>query len=680
MNKQDYLSLVEDLNGHNYHYYTLDKPIISDKEYDALYDKLLKIEKENPEWITLDSPSHKIGGEILSEFQKKEHTTQLYSLDKAQTYDELKKFFDDISKTIGKKDIKFTVELKFDGLTSIIKYQNGLLNEGRTRGNGKIGEVITPQIKTIKSVPLKLKNQNTFEIQGETYMPKDIFEKLNANLEKEYRTKRNIHGELTNIQKEELKELKFKNSRNAAGGSLRNLDPKVTSERDLDLFVYNIPYFENMDFQTQTEMMEFLKEQGFKTNPYFHTIKSVEEAITLIEDMVHKRPSLNYDIDGMVFKVDNIHYRDILGFTSKFPKWAIAWKFEAEQAETKLIDVLIETGRTGKVTPIGILQPVEIAGATISKVTLNNFEWIEEKGLKKALGTNVIVRRSNDVIPEILFAPDGDKGEEIKAPEKCPSCNSILEKDGVHLFCRGTNCPSQSIGKIVHYTSREAMDIDTFSIKTAEQLWDNGLIKNISDIYKLKYDDLINLERFGKRKADKLLEAIEKSKEKPLEAFLYGLGIPMAGKGTIERLLRYYNDIEGISNLTINQLSEIEDIGEIVASNIYNFFRDGSNLNMLSELRKLGVKMEHIKKESLSDNFENLVFVVTGTMPSGKKRKDIEDMIQKNGGKISKSVGPKTDFLIAGEDAGSKLEKAKKIEEKLEKKIIISEEEFYNML
>ena len=681
MSKTQYEQLVEQLKEYNYHYYTLDNPLVSDKEYDTLYDELIALESQHPEWITPDSPSQRVGGEVLDGFEKKEHTTPLFSLNKAQTYQELRKFFDDVYKAINKPNITFTIELKFDGLTSILRYENGQFVEGRTRGNGKIGEVITAQLKTIKSIPMTIPFKSTIELQGETYMPKDRFEQVNAQIEQEYRAKIGNFGALSEAEEAMLKDLKFKNARNAAGGSLRNLDTKITASRGLDTFLYNIPYAEDTTFSSQMMMMQFFREQNIKTNPYFHTVETADEAIEFIEKMVLERPNLNYDIDGMVIKVDNAVYRDLLGFTSKHPKWAIAWKFEAEQAETRLTSIVVETGRTGKITPVGLLEPVEIAGATVSRATLNNFEWIEERGLKYALGATVLVRRSNDVIPEILGVVDGEVGEEILTPSACPECGTELVKDGVHLFCKNHEyCPAQQIGKIIHFGSRDAMNIDTFGEETAEQLWDAGLIRSVTDLYTLQVEDLLTLERFAKRKAEKLVQAIENSKTRPLEAFLFGLGIRMVGKGTVERLLRYYDSIEKIAAANVNELREIEDIGDVVAESIYEFFHHPNNQEMLATLKKLGVEMNHEVKETTGNQLDGLVLVVTGTMPSGRSRNDIENLIKEHGGKTSNSVSDKTNYVVVGEDAGSKEDKARAIEIKTGRKLILSEDELLEML
>lgn len=681
MSNSRYEEIISQLNDYNHHYYTLDKPIISDQEYDRLYDELITMEKANPNLVTNHSPSQRVGGDVLSLFKKKKHTTLLYSLDKAQTYEELRKFFVDVLKAVGKGPIRFTMEQKMDGLALILRYENGKYVEARTRGNGKIGEIITEQARTIKSIPLTIPFLGTLEVQGEVFMPNHQFVLLNEQIEKEYRTKTNNFGDLSDVDIAALKELKFKNARNATGGSLRNLDPKVTASRKLDVYLYNVPFIEGKQFSSQSEMMNFLGTNGFKVNPYFHLFETVEEAISLIDEMVLIRPTLNYDIDGTVVKVDSAVARDTLGFTSKYPKWAIAWKFEAEQTETILRSVVIETGRTGKIAPVGLLEPVELGGVTVKRATLNNYEWIEEQGLKFSLGATVIVRRSNDVIPEILGLTGDDVGTELVIPTHCPSCSSLLEKNGAHLFCtQYDTCPAQQIGKITHFGSRDAMNIDSFSDKTAEQLWHAGLLTNIVDLYRLKVEDLLPLDRFDVKKATKLIEAIKSSKDRPLEAFLFGLGIRNVGKGTVERLLRYYDSIEKISQASITDLMEIEDIGEAVAESIYVFFHDSSNKEKMEELQSLGVLMQHEIPETAGNSLTDMVFVVTGTMPSGKNRTEIETLIKSNGGKTSKSVSTKTTYVVAGDEAGSKLTKAEALEAKTGRKIVLTEDEFLALI
>lgn len=681
MNLTRYEELIAQINKMNFHYYTKDEPLVSDREYDLLYDELLSIEKLNPDWVNNSSPSQLVGGDLLAIFEKKEHTTPLYSLAKAQINEELEKFFKDVLQTVGNPKTIYSLEQKMDGIAFVARYENGYFVEARTRGNGAIGEIITSQIRTIKSIPKEVPYKGTFEIQGEVYMPNDKFTELNQSIENNYRLQIGHPSVLSVEQQEKLHKLLFKNARNATGGSLRNLDTKVTASRGLETYAYNIPYIEGENFSTQTEMMEFLKEQNFAVNPYYFTIETFDEAAEKITEMIAVRPTLNYDIDGMVLKVDRTDYRDRLGFTSKYPKWAIAWKFEAEQAETPLLSVQIETKRTGKISPVGLLEPVEIGGVTVTKATLNNYEWIEERDLKFALGATVIVRRSNDVIPEILGVSGGSVGEELLTPTHCPECESELVKEGVHLYCKNTeNCDAQQIDKIIHFASRNAMNIDTLADKTAEQLWDGKLIRNIVDLYRLKKADLLILDRFGETKADKLLKAIEKSKKQPLSAFIYALGIRHVGEGTVDRLLRYYDTLEKIMSANINDFMEIEDIGDSVAKSLYEYFHNEKTVATLKELNSLGVEMLHHKKETASSLFNDLVFVVTGTMPSGRNRDKIESVIKENGGKISKSISAKTSFLVAGTDAGSKLTKAQQIEEKTKRKIILTEDEFDKML
>lgn len=673
MDKKNYLQLIEKINKFNYHYYTLDEPIVSDKEYDAIYDQLIEFENSNPELIEPNSPSFRVGGDVLDKFEKKEHTTPLYSLGKAQNYDEIKKFYNDVKKVLKKKPI-LTLEQKLDGLSFVLRYENGFLKEARTRGTGKIGELVTEQVKTIKSIPLSIDYKKTLEVQGEVFMPLDKFNSYNDKIAN------NFSLELSKLKKpseDEINKLKnkftpLKNPRNGAAGALRNLDPKITAKRPMDAFLYNIPYIEGKNFDSQMEMMNFLKENNFKTNPYLFETSSLDDLIAKLEEMIEIRSTLNFDIDGMVIKLNNLKERDLLGYTAKFPKWAIAFKFEAIEETTILNKVNWQVGRTGKITPIAELEPVEINGATISRATLNNFDDILRKGIK--IGAEVFIRRSNDVIPEIMGIVDGSIGDDIEQIKNCPECNSVLKEDGAHLFCKNEDyCPAQQIGKIVHFASREAMNIDTFSEKTAEQLWENKIIKNIIDLYKLKKEDLIGLERFAEKKADNLIKAIEDSKEKDLQSFLYALGIRHVGKGTVERILKYYNDIDKIAKLSLDELSEIEDIGEVVAQSLYDFFQDKKNLELIKELKTLGLKMKPVEaKETKSDILKDKVFVITGTL--SQPRKFYEGIIKDNNGSISNSVTKKTDYLLAGEEAGSKMDKAKKLNIK-----ILSEDDFNSL-
>lgn len=674
MNYEEYLDLVETLNKYSYHYYTLDDPIVSDKEYDKKYDLLIQFENSNPAKIVKNSPSFRVGGDVLDKFEKKEHTIPLYSLGKAQSFEEIQKFYSDVQKTLNKK-FNFTLEQKLDGLSFVLKYENGFLVEARTRGTGKIGEVVTEQVKTIKSIPLKINFDKNIEVQGEVFMPLDKFniynEKISDAFSKELKKYPNPSEEI--ISKLKNKFIPLKNPRNGAAGALRNLNPKVTAQRPMDAFLYNIPFIEDYEFSSQVEMMEFLKEQGFKVNPYLFEINSYEEMVEKLKEMETIRPQLNFDIDGMVIKLNNTKDRDLLGYTAKHPKWAIAYKFEAIEETTILKEVVWQVGRTGKITPIAILDPVEINGATITKATLNNINDIIRKNVK--INSEVFIRRSNDVIPEIMGIVEGSIGEDISAPEVCPECGSKIIEDGAHLFCKNSEeCPAQQIGKLVHFAGREAMNIDSFSEKTAEQLWDNNLVRSIKDLYLLKKEDLLSLDRFAEKKADNLIKAIENSKETFLDAFLYGLGIKHVGKGTVERLLRYHNSISEIQKLSVEELSEIEDIGEAVAKSIYDFFHKKKNLDMIEELLSLGISFKQ-KENKMDENgkLKDLTFVITGTL--SQSRKHYETIIKNNGGNVSSSVTKKTSYLLAGEEAGSKKEKALKLGVP-----ILDETNFFNIL
>ena len=680
MSQKRYDELVSQINQHNKFYYTDDNPRISDKEYDALYDEYMSLESSHPEWIQTHSPSRRVGGEMLDKFEKKEHTTALYSLDKAQNFEEVRKFDQDVKK-LAKGPVRYTIEQKLDGLAFIVRYEKGRLIEARTRGTGKIGEVITPQIQTIKSIPLRINYPHILEVQGEVFMPLSQFSSYNEKLKNRYTEEVRVLGYQPapeDINRLLAKYAPLKNPRNGAAGALRNLDPKVTASRPLDAFLYNVPYIEGKTFTSQMEMMEFLKQQGFKTNAYLKETEDIEEIIAHLKQMVDIRPSLNWDIDGMVIKVDDVILRERLGYTSKFPKWAIAYKFEAIEETTQLLDVIWQIGRTGKATPLGILETIDIGGVTVTKATLNNMDDIRRKGVKK--GCDVFVRRSNDVIPEIMGIVEGTDGEDIEEPTKCPECGSPLEHDGAHIFCKNHEaCPAQQIGKIVHFASREAMNIDTFSEKTAEQLFHEGLLRRIEDLYTLKEDDLVHLERFGERKAQKLIKAIETSKKRPLDAFLFGLGIRHSGKGTVERLLRYYDSIEDISKASIEELAQIEDIGGVVAESIHYYFKNPQNQAMIEELQHLGVEMKKAKnKEPAGTTFEGKVFVVTGTL--SKPRKEFEAKIKSEGGIVSGSVTTKTNYVLYGEDAGSKKSKAEELQKKGNAIVLLNEEEFNSLL
>lgn len=668
-----YDEVVKQLTIWNHHYYTLDAPLVSDREYDALYDELLALEAEDPSLITENSPSSRVGGAILEKFEKKPHSVPLMSLDKAQDFERIQKFLEDVQKAT-QKTMSFSLEQKLDGLAFVAKYEEGRLVEARTRGTGKIGEVITEQIRTIPSIPLHIPFAHTLEVQGEVFMPIDRFRRYNERLLMGYHEALELlPSEPTTEQLDSLKRkyAPLKNPRNGAAGALRNLDPKITASRPLDAFLYNVPLIEHQSFSTQEEMMNFLRSQNFKVNPYFYVLDTFDSIREKLEEMIHVRPTLNWDIDGMVLKLNELSPRKTIGNTAKFPKWAIAYKFESIEETTVLQDVIWQIGRTGKATPLAILEPVDFDGVTVSRATLNNMDDIMRKGVQ--IGADVFVRRSNDVIPEIMGIVDNSTGTPIQAPTHCPECNSLLVQDGVHLYCKNhMACPPQQINRIVHFASREAMNIDTLSEKTAEQLWQAGLIHSLTDLYRLQKDDLLQLDRFGEKKAEKLLAAIEISKQQPVEAFLYGLGIRHSGKGTIERLFRHYRSLDEIMKATVSDLLQIEDIGEVVAESLYTFFKDPETLTMIQELTALGFTFSPTVQETQSEKFQNMTFVITGKL--SKPRADIEAYIKEQGGKTSKSVSKKTSYLVAGEDAGSKLAKAQ-----AEDVRIITEDELFTL-
>ena len=667
-----YQELVTLLNQYNHEYYTLDNPSVTDEVYDKLYDELIHIEQSGTVAITPNSPSLRVGGDVLDKFEKAPHTIPLTSLDKAQTYEKLEKFLEDMNKLFP-FSLTFSLEYKFDGSSFVLRYEKGQLIHARSRGNGKIGELITEQVKTIKSIPLSIPYQGTIEVQGEVYCPLDKFQAFNEKqLTLFLQDIAKLPYEPSEKELEKMREKYIlKNPRNGASGAIRNLNPKITATRPLDAFLYNVPHIEGHTFETQKEMMQFLHEQGFKVNPYFEVFSTMEELIPLIEKVKTIRKELNWDIDGMVIKVNECSLREEIGVTQKYPKWAIAYKFEAAEKQTPLLHVPIETGRTGKITPVAEFEPIEFDGVTVTRATLNNFDDIKRKGVK--LGSTIIVRRSNDVIPEVMGIVEGTGEGDIPLPTHCPSCDSPLEKDGVHLFCRNhTDCPAQSIGRFTHFASRDAMNIDTCSEKTVEQLYEAGLIKTFSDLYKLKAEDLVGLERFGKRKAEKLIDAIHVSKTRPLSAVLYALGIRQVGLGTVERLLNRFASLDELIHASLDTLTSVDDVGDIVAKSIYDYFREPKHVALLEELVSLGFTLHHEAKEQASNRFEGKTFVITGTL--SRPRKEIEGYIKENGGKTSGSVSKKTNYLVAGADAGSKLAKAESLSV-----AVVSEEELYTL-
>ena len=653
--------LVEELNKYAYEYYVLGNSSVTDKDYDKKYYELVDLEKETGYKLPY-SPTQRVGDVILPEFKKYTHKARLWSLDKAQTLEEIRewhnrniKFLEEYNRTSDEElpPLKYILTKKFDGLTINLSYEeNGVLVTGATRGTGAIGEDVTAQVKTIKSIPLKIDCHDFLEIHGEAIMTTEAFEKYNSEAD-----------------------TPLKNLRNGAAGALRNLNVAETAKRNLSAFFYDVGYKEGAPFKTYMEMLNFIKVKGFPMDDYIRECKTLDEIQKEIDYIRDIRFDLNYDIDGLVIAIDDIRTRELLGYTVKFPKWAIAYKFEAQEATTKLLDVEWNVGRSGRVSPTAILDPVELAGVTVKRATLNNMDDIARKGVR--LGAEVFVRRSNDVIPEIMgVVPESLEGtKEIEEPKVCPACGAHLVHEGVHIYCENTlGCKPQMVKTIVHFAGREAMNIAGFSEKTAEQLFEKLDIRDISDLYKLEYEKLLDLDKFGPKKAQNLLDAIEKSKDCTLEAFLYSLGIPNVGVKTAKDLVKRFESLENLEKATFEELVSVQDVGDIVARSIIEFFKEERTLKVINELLSLGVNPHYEKKEVLESPFMGKTVVVTGTLEN-YSRTLIKEKLESLGAKVSGSVSKKTDFVIAGEAAGSKYDKAKSLGV-----TILSEEEFENMI
>ena len=652
--------LVEELNRYAYEYYTLDAPSVTDKEYDEKYDKLKALEAET-NYILPYSPTLRVGDGVLEGFTKYNHKARLWSLDKAQSISEIKDWHNRNLKFIKEMNERgenlpsprYVLTKKFDGLTVNLTYnEEGILVNAATRGNGETGEEVSAQVKTIKSIPLKIEGENLFEIHGEAIMTTEAFEKYNKDAK-----------------------TPLKNLRNGAAGALRNLNLKETAKRNLSAFFYDIGYKEGKEFETYEEMLAFIKEKGFPMDDYVSyctTVEEIEEEVKKIEDI---RFDLNYDIDGVVIAIDDIRTRNLMGYTVKFPKWAIAFKFEAQEATTTLLDVEWNVGRSGRVGPTAILEPIDLAGVTVRRATLNNIDDIRRKGVK--IGSEVFVRRSNDVIPEIMGVANADENcKEIEVPEFCPACGAHVIQNGVHYFCENTlSCKPQMVKSIVHYASRDAMNIEGFSEKTAEQLFEKLDMKSIASLYKLNKEELITLEKFGPKKADNLIKAVENSKNCELYRFIYALGIPNVGVKTAKDLVKKFKSLEGIKNATFEELVSVQDVGDTVANCVRDFFNEEKALATIEELLSLGVNPFYEEKVIIqNNNFEGKTVVVTGTMQK-YSRNEMKEKLESLGAKVSGSVSKKTDYVIAGEEAGSKLTKAQDLGVK-----ILTEEEFENLL
>lgn len=640
--REEINQLIEEINRLNYHYYTLDEPLVSDGEYDEIYDRLVKLEGESG-YINENSPTQKVGGEVLENFEKHFHITKLLSQDKAQTYDKLEDWINRANRLRRDynnshddqlEELTFIMEYKFDGLTVNLTYDDGVLVNAATRGNGTVGEEISAQVNTIKSIPKRIEEKSLLEIQGEALMPLSELKKYNEN-----------------------NEVQLKNARNAAAGALRNLNPKETAKRNLTAYFYSIPT-NNLRFKSEEEMLEFLKNQGLQTHPYHKKVNNLDEIIAELERIKEERTTLDILTDGVVIKINDKKTQEVLGSTNKFPRWSIAYKYEAEEFTTTLKEVVWNVGRTGKVTPSAILEPVDFSGVTVTRSTLNNYDDILRKKVK--IGSKVFIRRSNDVIPEILGVVDENQPDtlEIEKPKYCPYCGSELIEGNVHIICPNSiSCKPQLLARMEHFASRNAMDIEGLSEKTISQLMDSLDINEIDDIYDLTYDMLINLDRFGDKKTKNLLNAIEASKKVDLHNFIYAIGIPNVGERTSRDLANKFKSFDRLRDAKEDELVDVEDIGEITAQNIIEYFNDPNIKMSIDILLEKGIEISNPKEDNNSNGLEGMTFVVTGTIEN-YKRDDIKNLIEKNAGKVTGSVSKNTDYVLCGDKAGSKKDKA----------------------
>ena len=657
--KKQINELREKLEYYANKYYDEDKPEITDYEYDMMMNRLKALEKEFPELITKDSLTQKVGGHVKEGFKEVVHKVPLQSLQDVFSFEELREFDDRIKKQAieENEELRYVVETKIDGLSTALEYVDGVFVRGATRGNGLIGEDVTDNLRTIKSIPKVLNEKVTITVRGEVFIGTKEFEKLNE-------------------EQEVLGKKLFANARNAAAGSLRQLNSKVTEKRPLDIFIFNVQKWDDGKFNSHYDELNYLEKLGFNVNPVRILCKNQQEVEEAINKIGEDRENLSFGIDGAVVKVDSLSFREKLGTTYKTPKWAIAYKYPPEAKETILKDIVCQVGRTGVITPMAILEPVKVAGSTISKTTLHNEDFIKEKDLK--IGDTVVIQKQGDVIPEVIKVVKEKrtgKEKDFEMPKVCPVCGAqaVREEGEAATRCIGIECPAQLLRSIVHFVSKEAMDIDGLGYKIVEQLIEKGLIKNIADIYTLSLEDVASLKKNGKKFAGNLIDSIEKSKKQDLFHVINALGIKQVGIKAAKVLAKKYKTMEELSNASFESLALTDDVGEITANNIIEFFAQEQTKDIIERLKNLGVNMESLQEENIDNRFEGKVFVLTGALEK-YSRKEAEDLIEKYGGKTSSSVSKKTSYVLAGEDAGSKLTKAQELGI-----TIITEEEFENM-
>lgn len=630
--------LSELLNKYTYQYYVLNNPEVSDYDFDMLMQELKSLEGQFPELISPVSPTQRVGGVADGRFEKVQHTVQMASLQDVFSVEQVENFINKCKEELESPE--FSVEPKIDGLSVSLEYRNGLLVRGSTRGDGFVGEDVTANLKTIRSIPLKIENAPEFlEVRGEVYMPRNSFLEL--------------------VEKQELNdEQPFKNPRNAASGSLRQKDPKITAERRLDIFIFNIQQCIGRDFKTHTESLDYLKSLGFRTLPSYMKCTEISEVTAEIERIGGNRAEYSFDIDGVVIKVNSLAQREIMGATTKTPKWAAAYKYPPEEKETKLLDIEVNVGRTGAITPVAVFDPILLAGTSVSRAVLHNQDFIDEKDIR--VGDTIVVRKAGEIIPEVLRSVcHGENSAPFKIPDKCPVCGteSVREEGESVVRCPNPECPAQLLKNLIHYASKGAMNIDGLGDANMALLVEKGLVKSPADLYSLKKEQLTELERFGEKSAENLIEAIEKSKSAELDRLVYALGIRNIGQRASTLLCEKFPDMEKLLSASKDDIAEIDGFGDIMADNVVNAFSETHFLELIEKLKNAGVNMKYSKKNISDNRFSGMTFVLTGTLPT-MKRDDAKKLIESFGGKVSGSVSKKTSFVVAGEDAGSKLTKA----------------------
>ncbi len=655
--KSEIEKLRQEIRQHDYYYYVLDQPIISDAEYDSLMRRLIELEEKYPELVTPDSPTQRVGGKPLEGFATVEHPVPMLSLANAFDEGELRDFDRRVCNTVG-ENVEYTVEYKIDGLSVALWYQDGIFIRGATRGDGRTGEDITENLKTIRSIPLRLNKPYTLEVRGEVFISKKDFEELNAE--------------------RRSKDLPlFANPRNAAAGSLRQLDPRITASRPLDIFVFNLQHIDGMMPDTHWEALHLINELGLKISPYLYRTSSIEDVIAVCREWQDKRHTLSFEIDGMVIKVNNFEHREILGNTSKSPRWAIAYKFPAEQKETIIRDIIVQVGRTGVLTPTAIFDPVPIAGTVVSRATLHNEDYIEEKDIR--IGDTVVIQKAGDIIPEVVeVKKDKRTGKEIPffMPKTCPVCGAdVVRLEGeTAVRCTGSACSAQLKRLIIHFASRDAMDIEGLGPAVVNQLLDNGLIKDAADLYYLKHQDLIGIDRMGDKSASNLLRSIEASKDRGLSRLLFGLGIRLVGLRAAQLIAQHFGHIDRIIRAGKEEFLEINEIGEKIAESVVAFFNEEKNIELIKKLKKANVLLEQPVQNVHDNQLEGKTFVLTGTLAQ-YTRSEASRLIEERGGRVTNSVSRKTDYVIAGENPGSKIERARALDIP-----VLNEEEFRDLL